>query len=182
MAKGWHLREALSLLVAGTAFETGLRYFPWPSQSPPLVIMHGEHVERAVYATYLIVRDGYYWMWFALPFFVCWMVTEKIEQWSDGKPTVEPAGKLPALLGAGKELSIVLGEIHHQYKLGASATPHFRVIPQKGVYIPMLVLGGVGAGKSTGFVIPIMDQMLRHAKRLGGLILDPNGDLQRHAM
>ena len=45
--------------------------------------------------------------------------------------------------------AIVIGEVHYPVKLMESATPDWLMIPERGLYTGVLIVGAVGAGKTS---------------------------------
>ena len=77
--------------------------------------------------------------------------------------------------------SLVVGELHHPTVLRESGQPSWLVIPEKGLYTGMLVVGAVGTGKTSGCMYPFARQILSWraddpARRAGALVLEVKGD------
>jgi hypothetical protein len=93
------------------------------------------------------------------------------------------AGKLPLYSDPRKrtELSLVLGEVHHPRKQVPSETPRWLVIPERGLFTGIAIVGAVGSGKTAGCMYPFAEQILAYRaqdpdRRIGGLILEVKGD------
>jgi TraM recognition site of TraD and TraG len=93
------------------------------------------------------------------------------------------AGKLPlyAQPRTRTELSLVLGEVHHPRKQIPSETPHWLVIPERGLFTGIAIIGAVGSGKTASAMYPFAEQILAYRaddpdRRIGGLILEVKGD------
>ena len=56
--------------------------------------------------------------------------------------------------------SLVVGELHHPTVPRESDRPAWLVIPEKGLYTGMLVVGAVGTGKTTACMYPFARQLL----------------------
>ena len=96
------------------------------------------------------------------------------------------AGRLPPYPEPHKrdELFIVLGEVHNPRRPGPSETPGWLVIPERGLFTGIAVLGAVGSGKTSCCMYPYIEQILAYkaedpAKRIGGLVLEVKGDFCR---
>jgi hypothetical protein len=104
-------------------------------------------------------------------------------------------GRLPRYPEPRKrdQLFVVVGEVHNPRKPTPSRNPKWLVIPERGLYTGIAILGAVGTGKTSCCMYPFADQILAYqahdrAKRIGGLILEVKGDfchkvrgiLQRH--
>src|SRR6266576_2761701 len=93
------------------------------------------------------------------------------------------AGKLPLYPAPRKrtELSLVVGEVHHPRKQIPSETPRWLVIPERGLFIGIAIVGAVGSGKTASCMYPFAEQILAYRakdpdRRIGGLILQVKGD------
>ena len=78
-------------------------------------------------------------------------------------------------------LFLILGEIHHERKHEAAETPHWLVIPERGLYTGIFVVGAIGSGKTTCCIYPFADQILGFAsrdqqRRAAALVLEVKGD------
>jgi len=93
------------------------------------------------------------------------------------------AGKLPLYPEPRKrtELSLVLGEVHHPRKQIPSETPRWLVIPERGLFTGIAILGAIGSGKTSCCMYPFAEQILAYRaedpdRRIGGRILEVRGD------
>src|SRR5947208_3720449 len=93
------------------------------------------------------------------------------------------AGKLPLYPAPRKrtELSLVVGEVHHPRKQMPSETPRWLVIPERGLFTGIAIVGAVGSGKTASCMYPFAEQILAYRaadpdRRIGGLILEVKGD------
>ncbi len=80
--------------------------------------------------------------------------------------------------------SVVVGELHHPVRATESARPSWLVVPEKGLYTGVLVVGAVGTGKTTACMRPFAQQLLswqadRPDLRAGALVLEVKGDFCR---
>src|SRR5438309_1736185 len=96
------------------------------------------------------------------------------------------AGRLPLYSDPRKraELSLVVGEVHHPRKQKPSETPRWLVIPERGFFAGIAVVGAVGSGKTASCMYPFAEQILAYRaedpnRRIGGLILEVKGDFCR---
>jgi hypothetical protein len=81
-------------------------------------------------------------------------------------------------------LSLILGEVHHQLALGASAFPSWLSIPERGLYTGIASFGSIGSGKTYGLILPAMRQLFSYRaddadQKLSGIVLEVKGDLCR---
>ena len=77
--------------------------------------------------------------------------------------------------------SVVIGELHHPTVPRESEEPSWLVIPEKGLYTGVLVVGAVGTGKTTACMYPFARQLLTWQaddprRRAGALVLEVKGD------
>ncbi len=93
------------------------------------------------------------------------------------------AGKLPPYPDSARrtELSLVVGELHHPRTQMPSETPHWLVIPERGLFTGIAIVGAVGSGKTAACMYPFAEQILAYKaadkdRRIGGLILEVKGD------
>jgi len=88
--------------------------------------------------------------------------------------------KWPASPGDDKP-SLVVGELHHPTVPRPSERPSWLVIPEKGLYTGVLVVGAVGTGKTSACMYPFARQLLHWRaddpkRRAGALVLEVKGD------
>ena len=93
------------------------------------------------------------------------------------------AGRLPLFPDPRKrdELFLVLGEIHNPRKQVPAENPQWLVIPERGLFTGIAILGAIGTGKTSCCMYPYADQILGYRagdkdKRIGGLVLEVKGD------
>jgi hypothetical protein len=93
------------------------------------------------------------------------------------------AGRLPLFPDPCKreELFLVIGEVHEPRKPGPAENPHWLVIPDRGLFTGIAILGAIGSGKTSCCMYPFADQIFAYRavekdKRIGGLVLEVKGD------
>src|ERR1700675_4535663 len=79
------------------------------------------------------------------------------------------------------ELFLVLGEVHNPRKQVPAENPQWLVIPERGLFTGIAILGAIGTGKTSCCMYPYADQILGYRagdkdKRIGGLVLEVKGD------
>ena len=77
--------------------------------------------------------------------------------------------------------SLVIGELHHPTVPEESERPSWLVIPEKGLYTGVLIVGAIGTGKTTACMYPFAKQILTWRaddaeRRAGALVLEVKGD------
>ena len=83
-----------------------------------------------------------------------------------------------------KSLEVVIGELHHRLKPKSSPTPQWLVVPERGLFTGICVIGAIGSGKTKAVILPAMRQLFAFraddsARRLSGVVLEVKGDLCR---
>jgi len=75
------------------------------------------------------------------------------------------AGKLPLYPAPRKrtELCLVVGEVHHPRKQRPSETPRWLVIPERGLFTGIAIVGAVGSGKTASCMYAFAEQIKRRA-------------------
>ena len=73
--------------------------------------------------------------------------------------------------------SVVVGQLHHPTAPRESDRPSWLVIPETGLYTGMLIVGGIGSGKTSACMYPFAQQLLswqpgRPDGRASALILE----------
>jgi hypothetical protein len=83
-----------------------------------------------------------------------------------------------------EDLFLVLGEVHHPRRPGPSETPHWLVVPERGLFTGIAILGAIGSGKTSCCMYPYAEQVLSYKAddrecRIGGIVLEVKGDFCR---
>jgi len=96
------------------------------------------------------------------------------------------AGQLPPYPDPSrrKTLEVVIGELHDRLKPRPSPTPQWLVVPERGLFTGICVIGAVGSGKTKAVILPAMRQLFAFRaddpeRRLSGVVLEVKGDLCR---
>jgi hypothetical protein len=92
-------------------------------------------------------------------------------------------GKLPTFPEASDDepLHLVIGEVHHPRRPEPVEHPKWLVIPDRGLFTGLAVIGAIGSGKTTAALYPFAEQILRwragdESRRVGGIVLEVKGD------
>ena len=74
------------------------------------------------------------------------------------------AGRLPLYPDPRRrtDLSLVLGEVHHHRTQMPSGTPHWLVIPERGLFTGIAIVGAAGSGKTAACMYPFAEQILAY--------------------
>jgi TraM recognition site of TraD and TraG len=93
------------------------------------------------------------------------------------------AGRLPLFPDPRKrdDLFLVVGEVHNPRKQVPAPNPQWLVIPERGLFTGVAILGAIGSGKTSCCMYPFAEQILAYRsgdteKRIGGLVLEVKGD------
>ncbi len=79
------------------------------------------------------------------------------------------------------DVFLVVGEIHNPRRPGPAENPRWLVIPERGLFTGIAILGAVGTGKTSCCMYPFADQLLAYnaqneAERISALVLEVKGD------
>jgi hypothetical protein len=173
-----HARHFFACLLAAA---TGMAlYFraPFPESNLFLQVM----ALRAHYA-FLFFKYTYTLFLYTTPYIAYLMVLSGVYIFALKARSKIRAGRLPLYADprTRTELSLVLGEVHHPRKQIPSETPHWLVIPERGLFTGIAIVGAVGSGKTASAMYPFAEQILAYRaedpdRRIGGLILEVKGD------
>ncbi len=183
-------RVLLSAVMASVVGASGLRAWPFPADHALLALIEAERPGLAVCFTYT-----YATLWFSTPFFalniVCSMAAIFLARF-EPTPTAEELPPYPRP-EERRDLCLVLGEQHHRTNPGRATAPQWLVIPERGLYTGLLVVGAIGTGKTSACLYPYLEQLLAYraddpTRKVAGLVLEVKGDfclqvrdiLQRH--
>src|SRR5260370_6759911 len=93
------------------------------------------------------------------------------------------AGRLPLFPDPRKrdDLFLVVGEVHNPRKQVPAESPQWLVIPERGLFTGVAILGAIGSGKTSCCMYPFAEQILAYRsddteKRIGGPVLALKGD------
>jgi TraM recognition site of TraD and TraG len=174
-------RLALSLGIAVALSIVLHAMLPWPDHNPILILVSAEQP-----TVYVLAFRGYELFEFTTPFIFCSMFFSLLYVHLYRRQTESNAGKLPPYPEARsrRELSLILGEVHHALKPEPSPTPQWFDIPERGLYTGIAVIGAIGSGKTQAVILPAMRQLFAYRandieRKLSGLVLEVKGDLCR---
>lgn len=171
-------RVLLSLGCSAVVGTLGLQAYPFPGTHPLLGLID-------VYRPGLFGAFAYTYatLWFTTPFLVAtvgfsWLYIF-VARW-DRTPTRRPLPPYPPV-AQRKDLFVVLGEQHHATRPGRASAPNWLVIPERGLYTGMLIVGAIGSGKTSACMYPYVEQVLGSragdtTRKAAGLVLEVKGD------
>jgi len=165
------------LLAAGTGMALYFRA-PFPESNLFLQVM-----ALRAHSAFLFFRYSYTLSLYTTPYIAYSIVLSGVYIFALKAGTKIRAGRLPLYSDPRKrtELSLVVGEVHEARKQIPSETPHWLVIPERGLFTGIAIVGAVGSGKTASAMYPFAEQILAYRaedpdRRIGGLILEVKGD------
>jgi hypothetical protein len=170
---------ALTLATAAGMF--GLRTYPVRADEVFLAVVEARRPD-----VFHVLAYGYALLWFTTPFFIASLMTSLLAiVVYRNAPAVRFRGLPPYPVPEARLTpSLVLGEAHHQTQTGRAPEPTWLIIPQRGLYTGVMILGAVGTGKTSACMYPYVDQLLRWRsddadRKVGGLVMEVKGDFCR---
>jgi RecA/RadA recombinase len=174
-------RVVLSLTVSAVGGTLGLRAYPFPADHAVLALIHV--VRPALYAGFTY---AYGTLWFTSVFFVASIGLSFVTIFVGREGRALVTAPLPPYPSPDRRehLFLVLGEQHHGTKPARAARPSWLVIPERGLYTGILVVGAIGSGKTTACMYPYVEQLLAYRAadpegKAAGLVLEVKGDFCR---
>lgn len=171
-------RDYWNVALATAAGVTFLVRHPFPQGNPLLAIVLLNQPWL-----FTALRDAYWILSFSTPFILLSLVGSLVYIFLAPSESTTSATGLPAYANPARRsrLELVLGEVHHAKRPGPDPNPKWLVIPERGLYTGVMIVGAIGSGKTSGCIYPYTEQILAyHAKckdrRVGGLILEVKGD------
>ncbi|MCP5111827.1 MAG: hypothetical protein GY953_13435, partial [bacterium] len=61
-----------------------------------------------------------------------------------------------------QRLSIVIGELHYPRRCEPAPDPQWLIIPERGLYTGIAIVGAIGSGKTSGCMYPFANQILAY--------------------
>ena len=169
----WKFNAAVAVTVAWCW------YFPWPSEDPAVRLVRLQSpMWHEVLRAWSLVSPGVIVLILAL-------IAESVKRvWFESYVSeVFGRGELPAWPQSpdDPDPSLVIGEQHHRTRFEEVRNPRWLVIPKKGLFTGLLILGAVGTGKTTSCMRPFTRQLLtwqagNEEKRAAALCLEVKGD------
>src|ERR1017187_8930243 len=134
----------------------GLHRMPFPETNAlmQLVLLQEPHIFHAIQYAYLA-------MLFTTPYIALSVAGSLVYIFALRQEEKTGLTKLPAYPDpAGREsLFLILGEVHHPRRTEPVAAPRWLIIPERGLYTGIIVLGAIGSGKTTGCMVPFAEQI-----------------------
>ena len=171
-------RMVINLALATVAGVIGPACLPIDQNNPLLML-----IARQRPAIFALLTHGYVAMWCSTAFLFCTVLTTVLYILVGRGNRQQPPGPLPPYppISSRRTPFIVLGEQHYQTRPTRAPQPTWLIVPERGLYTGIAIVGAIGSGKTTACMYPYVEQLLGHdagdpARRLGGLILEVKGD------
>jgi hypothetical protein len=160
---------------------TGLTlYFRWPFPANDLML---HLIALRAPAIYLGFKYTYTLFLFTTPYIAYSLVLSGLYIFTQRPSRPPKARELPPYPNAAerKDLFLVLGEVHDPRRPAPSPEPRWLIIPDRGLFTGIAILGAIGTGKTSGCMYPYADQLIAYRasdpeRRIGGLVLEVKGD------
>ena len=171
-------RNFINAALAAAVGSLGLHRIPFPEANPllQLVFLHVPYLLQSIKCAYLA-------MLFTTPYIALSVAGSLAYIFVLRQENNTDLARLPAYPdAAGRDrLFLIVGELHHPRRTEPVPSPRWLIIPERGLYTGIIVIGAIGSGKTTGCMVPFAEQILSyHAadkdRRVGGLVLEVKGD------
>src|SRR3954470_8931217 len=175
-------RAAINLLLSAFAAVVGPYALPLPAAHPLFRFI--AFMRPGLYA---VISYGYVTLWASTTFVALTVVTSVLcivfSRFAAGQ--TERALPPYPIVSQRKGLVLVLGEQHQRRAPNRAASPGWLLIPERGLYTGIAIIGAIGSGKTSACMYPYVAQLLGYkadspTEKLGGLILEVKGDFCEH--
>jgi hypothetical protein len=171
-------RVLLAMIVATCVGTWGVFAYPVSRENPFLALVQLERPH-----VFQVLVYGYTTLWFTTAFLAASFATSVASIVAYRYPRALRRRALPPYPPpeSRSALSLVLGEAHYERTPGRSPAPRWLMVPQRGLYTGVMIVGAVGSGKTSACMYPYVQQLLcwradDPARKAGGLILEVKGD------
>ena len=175
-------RFVLAMALSSVIGVVGLRVWPFPADNAFLALVASRRPSLSLGLAY-----AYAAVWFSTPLLVLNVCASLFYIFVARPGRPQPPHPLPPYPAPEDrtDLYLVLGERHHRSSPRRAQTPEWLVIPERGLYTGLAIIGAIGTGKTSACIYPYVEQLLAYraddpARRLGGLVLEVKGDFCRH--
>jgi hypothetical protein len=171
-------RNFLSLLLSTLL---GLVFFyrmPFPDQNNllQLILLERPYLFYGIKWAYVI-------MLFSTPYIGLSLTLSLAYIFIVRKEVIISAGRLPPYPDAASrdKLFLVIGEIHHPRRPEPAQYPNWLLVPERGLFTGLAIIGAVGSGKTSSCMVPFAEQILAYraedrVKCVSALVLEVKGD------
>ena len=168
----------IGVALTALAWRAFVAPFPGPGGNPylDLIAHHDPGLHRAIHVWYFLTPG--------VAVLLAGSIMLSVSRvWLQPLTRRRNRGRLPAWPVSPDDdaPSLVVGELHHPTVPAESERPSWLVVPEKGLYTGVLVVGAVGTGKTTACMYPFARQLLTWQaddprRRAGALVLEVKGD------
>jgi hypothetical protein len=144
-------RAVVALAMSGAVGLWGLRAYPI-SHDDVFLSLIGERAPKVL----SVLTYGYATLWFTTPYFAASLLMSLLAIVVYRRAPHARVRPLPPYPPPEQRAtpSLVLGERHYQTTPGPAARPEWLIVPQRGLYTGVMVLGAVGTGKTSACMYP----------------------------
>ena len=160
---------------------------PWPMTVAQVPENWNEYFLRLIAIrdpwTYAGLKASYYVMLFTTPyvaysFLLSALYIFMLRPRRSAKPHPLP---LYPVVESRDQLSVVIGEIHNPRLPIPAENPSWLIIPERGLFTGIIIVGAIGSGKTAGGMYPFTDQLLGFRAqdaegKASALVLEIKGD------
>lgn len=171
-------RDTVSFALAVITGAILYRYLPFDNDADLVRLIYS--VKPAVSKT---IEWTYIALLFTTPYFVLSSILSIAYIFVSERQHVPESARLPRYppIDERRKLVLVVGEVHETKKHLSSPSSHWLVIPDRGLFTGIAIVGAIGSGKTSCCMMPFADQILGFAaddaeKRVSGLVLEVKGD------
>jgi hypothetical protein len=174
-------RGLLGAVTAALICLWGLRTYPFDTANVYLLYIYAQKP-----GLYYLLAYSYATLWFTTPWIGTSVITSVLTMVAYRRRPHLRLRPLPAYPAPESRPTpmLVIGESHLPRQMGRASEPTWLIIPQRGLYTGVMILGAVGTGKTSACMYPYVDQLLRWRAhdpdlKVGGLVLEVKGDFCR---
>jgi hypothetical protein len=175
-------RFAGSLVLALVTGVTGLHLYPWPADHPALGLIQVLRPSLAAGLAY-----AYATLWFSTPFFAFSIASALVYIFVERVDRMPRQRRLPPYPApeTREDLFLVLGEQHYRASPTRAPDPRWLVMPARGLYTGMILIGATGSGKTSAALYPFVEQLVAYratdpARKVAALVLEVKGTFCTH--
>jgi hypothetical protein len=163
-------RSVLGLALAGLIGVVGLRIWPFPGDSLFLAM-----IAWRCPTLYAGLAYTYATVWFTTPLLLINVVSSLLYIFVARADRAVRRQPLPPYHDprTRQDLFLVLGEQHRRSDPKPAPSPEWLIIPERGLYTGLMIVGAIGSGKTSACMYPFVEQLIAYGaddptRRMGG--------------